>query len=105
MTNEMTEAGLAVHYEDSRDVSDFDLEHPEPVTVRRDVTISVRFSEEEIAELRAKADQAGGKVTSVIRAAALDAANPVDRSTLTRLAQDLERRAHDLARLVARGVA
>jgi hypothetical protein len=40
------------------------------------------------------------KVTSYIRAAALEAANPVDRATLARLAQDLERRAHDVASLI-----
>jgi hypothetical protein len=64
------------------DVSEFDLEHPESLTVRRNVTISVRFSDEEISELRARAERAGVKVTSFIRAAALEATSPVDREAL-----------------------
>ena len=98
-----TEAELADYYNETKDVSEFDLEHPEPVTVRRSVTISVRFSDEEIAELRARAEQAGVKVTSFIRAAALEAASPVDRAALSELARDLEQRAHHVAEFVARG--
>lgn len=109
MTENLTEAELADYYHRTEDVSEFDLEHPEPVTVRRTVTISVRFSEEEITELRARADQAGVKVTSFIRAAALEATSPVDRAALGELARELEKRAHDVASLVAgavsRGVA
>lgn len=98
-----TEAELANYYSETKDLSEFDLEHPEPVTVRRSVTISVRFSDEEIAELRARAEQAGVKVTSFIRAAALDAASPVDRAALGELARDLEQRAHQVAEFVSRG--
>ena len=105
MTDNMTEAELADYYNETEDISEFDLENPEPVTVRRDVTISVRFSSDEIAELRVRADQAGVKVTSYIRDAALEASNPVDRATLSQLAHDLEQRAHDVAALVERGVA
>ncbi|GAB7003709.1 hypothetical protein JCM18899A_11800 [Nocardioides sp. AN3] len=101
----MTEAELADYYNQTQDVSDFDLGEEVPITVRRNVTISVRFSQEEIAALRASADKAGVKVTSYIRAAALEASNPVDRATLSELARDLEQRAHDVAALVARGVA
>ena len=67
------------------------------------MTISVRFSVEEIAELRAQAEEAGVKVTSFIRAAALEASSPVDRVALSDLARDLEQRAHQVAELVARG--
>jgi len=98
-----TEAELADYYNETKAVSEFDLEHPEPITVRRNVTISVRFSDEEIAELRARAEQAGVKVTSFIRAAALEAASPVDRVALGELARDLEQRAHQVAEFVARG--
>ena len=103
MTKGMSEAELADYYNETKDLSEFDLEHPEPVTVRRSVTISVRFSDEEIAELRARAEQAGVKVTSFIRAAALEAASPVDRVALGELARDLEQRAHQVAEFVARG--
>ncbi len=103
MTNKMSDAELADYYNETEDISEFDLEHPEPVTIRRNVTISVRFSVEEIAELRAQAEEAGVKVTSFIRAAALEASSPVDRVALSDLARDLEQRAHQVAELVARG--
>ena len=99
------EAELADAYNATQDLSEFAEEGAEPVSVRRSVTISVRFSEAEIAALRARADAAGVKVTSFIRAAALEATNPVDRLTLGELARDLERRAHDVAEIVSRGVA
>jgi hypothetical protein len=98
-----TEAELADYYNETKDLSEFDLEHPEPVTARRSVTISVRFSDEEISELRARAEQAGVKVTSFIRAAALEATSPVDRAALGELARELEQRAHQVAEVVARG--
>jgi predicted DNA binding CopG/RHH family protein len=75
-----TEAELADDYNESKDLSEFDEENAVPVTVKRSVTISVRFSDKEIEQLRARADQAGIKVTSYIRAAALEAASPVDRA-------------------------
>jgi hypothetical protein len=99
MTESMSEAELADYYNQTKDLSEFDLENPEPVSVRRAVTISVRFSEEEITELRARAEQAGVKVTSFIRAAALDASSPIDRARLSELARDLEERAHHVAQL------
>ena len=68
-------------YEDSRDLAGFETEG-EPVEVRRAVTISVRFSDQEIALLRAKADQAGMKVTTYIRSAALEHGTPVDKPAL-----------------------
>lgn len=98
-----TEAELADYYTETQDLSGFDEEDAVPVTVKRSVTISVRFSDKEIAELRARAEEAGVKVTSFIRAAALEAASPVDRVGLGELARDLEQRAHQVAEFVARG--
>ncbi len=103
MTDAMTEAELAEYYNRTQASSEFDEGEEVPITVRRNVTISVRFSDEEIAELRARAQQSGIKVTSFIRAAALEAASPVDRVALGELARDLEQRAHQVAEFVARG--
>ncbi len=103
MTEAMTEVELAEYYNRTQDTSDFDEGEEVPITVRRNVTISVRFSLEEIAELRARAEQAGVKVTSFIRAAALEATSPVDRVALGDLARDLEQRAHQVAQFAARG--
>jgi len=99
----MTEAELAEFYNRTQDTSDFDQGEEVAITVRRNVTISVRFSDKEIAELRARAEQAGVKVTSFIRAAALEATSPVDRIALGELARDLEQRAHQVAEFVTRG--
>jgi len=98
-----TEAELADYYNETQDLSGFDEENVVPVTVKRSVTISVRFSDDEITELRDRAEQAGVKVTSFIRAAALEAASPVDRAALGELARDLEQRAHQVAEFVTRG--
>lgn len=78
----MSEAELAENYDRAHDVSDFDESAEYPVEVRRNVTISVRFSEEEIEALRREAEVAGLKVTAYIRAAALQASSPVDRKQL-----------------------
>lgn len=102
MTGEMSERELADYYNETEDLSEFELEQPERVTVRRAVTISVRFSEEEIAALRERADAAGVKVTSFIRAAALEATAPVDLAALSELARALEQDAHRVVELVAR---
>jgi hypothetical protein len=61
MTKRQTEGQLAEHYDRTRDLSDFDETVAEPVEVRRNVTISVRFSEREIEELRGAAEAAGLK--------------------------------------------
>ena len=45
-------------------------------------TISVRFSDQEIDLLRAKAEQAGMKVTTYIRSAALEHGTPADKPAL-----------------------
>lgn len=83
----MNEAELADYYDRTHDLSGFDLEHPEPITGPRrrlDVTISVRFSPEEIDLLRAEAERADLKITTFIRTLALQhAAGPVlDRAAL-----------------------
>ncbi len=103
MTEAMTEAKLAEDYNRTQDTSDFDEGEEGLVTVRRNVTISVRFSDTEIAELRDRAEQAGVKVTSFIRAAALEATSPVDRAALGGLVRDLERRAHAVAAMIGGG--
>ena len=99
----MTEAELADDYNESKNLSEFDEVNAVSLTVKRSVTISVRFSDEEIQQLRARAERVGVKVTSFIRAAALEATSPVDRAALRELARDLEQRAHRVAELAARG--
>jgi hypothetical protein len=105
MTENLSEAELADYYNRTRDASDFEGGEEVPITVKRNVTISVRFSPEELGDLRARAADAGVKVTSFIRAAALEATSPVDRAALGELAKELEQRAHDVATMVGRGVA
>jgi hypothetical protein len=78
----MSDAELAEYYERTHDVSEFDESAAYPVEVRRNVTISVRFSQEEIEALRRQAEAVGLKVTAYIRAAALQASSPVDRKRL-----------------------
>lgn len=85
----MTEAELAKCYDETRDLSGFDGGTAEPVEVRRNVTISVRFSDEEIALLRERAEEVGTKVTAYIRAAALQQAAPVDRLQVIGLLEDV----------------
>jgi len=97
------EAELADYYNETHDLSEFEDGEDVPITVKRSVTISVRFSDKEIAELRARAELAGVKVTSFIRAASLEATSPVDRAALGKLARDLEQRAHQVAEFVTRG--
>ncbi len=85
----MRDAELADYYDRTHDLSGFDLEQPEPITRphrRLDVTISVRFSPEEIDLLRAEAERTGMKVTAFIRTLALQhASSPVlDRAALRR---------------------
>lgn len=75
------EAQLAQAYQESRDLSGFESEG-ERVEVRRNVTISVRFSDAEIEALRREAEAAGAKLTAYIRAAALQASHPIDRKRL-----------------------
>ncbi|MFP5252924.1 MAG: plasmid mobilization protein [Actinomycetes bacterium] len=85
----MTEAELASYYDRTHDLSEFEGGEEFPVEIRRNVTISVRFSEEEMALLRARAEEAGEKVTAYIRAAALQQAAPLDRARLRKAFEDL----------------
>ena len=75
------EAEFAREYQNSRDLSAFETD-AEPVEVRRNVTISVRFSDDEIAQLRAMAEQTGMKVTAYIRTAALEHGVQVNKSAI-----------------------
>jgi predicted DNA binding CopG/RHH family protein len=88
------EREAAEYYDRTRDLSEFDGGTVELIAARRDVTISVRFSEEEIEAVRAAAEQAGVKVTAYIRAAALDGSGARRQSAVAglieRLAGDVE---------------
>jgi predicted DNA binding CopG/RHH family protein len=92
MTAKKTDAELAEHYNETGDLSDF--EGSEPFVVRRSVTISVRFSADEIEALRRQAEAAGIKVTAFIRSAALEAERPLDRAAIASLAAGVEAQVH-----------
>ena len=57
----MTEAELADYYNETKDLSEFDEANAVSLTGKRSVTISVRFSDEEIQQLRDRAEQAGAR--------------------------------------------
>lgn len=97
-----SEADLAEEYNQTHDISGFDEGAAEPVEVRRNVTISVRFSEDEIAELRRRADELGVRVTALIRTAALENAHPRDWTLVWQMTTGLEEKVHELAELVSR---
>ncbi len=88
------------HHEHVRDeaVDEAEFGAAEPIRVRRNVTISVRFSDAEMAAVRERAAAAGMKATSYIRSAVLDAQAPLDRDAARRIATDLEERAQELLR-------
>jgi uncharacterized protein YegP (UPF0339 family) len=91
-----TDEEIANDYNESEDLSGFSGES-EPVEVRRNVTISVRFSASEIESLRAKAEEAGTKVTAFIRAAALGAHRPPpDLTALAEATAAIEAQLHHL---------
>jgi hypothetical protein len=93
-TRPTDEAALAREYRNSRDLSGFESD-AEPIEVRRNVTISVRFSDSEIAQLRAMAEQAGMKITVYIRSAALEHGVPVDKPAILAV---LRKASDDVAR-------
>ena len=97
-TENMTEAEVAEYYNRTEDLSEFG--DAEPVEIRRSITISVRFSQDEIDELRQRAGAADLKVTAFIRSAALAAGRPIDRDVVTRLATQVEQQAHALREAV-----
>lgn len=98
---ELTEPELADYYDRTHDLSEFDEADEEPVQIKRSVTISVRFSAEEIEALRRRADAANMKVTGFIRAAALEAEHPIDREAVTALAAGVEAQIHQLRAAVS----
>ena len=98
---QMSEAELADYYNRTGDLSEFEGAGTEPVEIgRRDVTISVRFSADEIDALRRCADAAGLKVTAFIRSAALEADRPLDREAIATLAAGVEAQVHQLREAV-----
>lgn len=86
MTNEqMTDTELAKYYSSTHDLSEFDggevVTPPQGHSETRSVTISVRFSPSEVAEIEGLASAAGMRLTAFIRAAALASQEPpVDRA-------------------------
>lgn len=64
---------------------------------RLDVTISVRFTADEIAAVRQRALEAGVKPTVFIRRAALHGSTPLDRNLLARIVDDLRTHVERLA--------
>jgi len=82
-------------FENMSHVDDADWGEPVPVTVRRNVTISVRFSAEEIEAIRQQAEATGMKVTAYIRQAAISGGDTIDRdkvaSAVAAVSNDLDR--------------
>lgn len=92
--DQMTDAELAAYYDSTHDLSEFEggevVELPKTVPETRSVTISVRFSPSELAELEQLAKGADMRVTAFIRAAALAAEEPpVDRAEVMDLVEAL----------------
>ena len=96
-----TDAELADHYDQHRDLTGWSEPQPGQRSERLDVTISVRFTPAEIATIRARAEAAGLKPTTYIRRCALaNEQPPIDRgqlrhtvAALTRCLEDLQRAA------------
>jgi hypothetical protein len=92
-SEQQSEADIAERYYERRH-EDRDWGEPERLVqpARLDVTLSVRFSREELGAVRTAAEQAGIKPTAFIRQAAMEALvrRPVDRARLQ----------HDLAKAV-----
>ncbi len=97
----MREDQLADYDHDHRDDMDQwgDLE-PIRKPERLDVTISVRFTADEIAAVRQRALEAGLKPTVFIREAALHRHNPLDRNLLAKIADDLRTDVERLASIL-----
>jgi len=97
----VTEDRLADYDHDHRDDMDQwgDLE-PIRKPERLDVTISVRFTADEIAAVRQRALEAGLKPTVFIREAALHRHNPLDRNLLAKIAGDLRTDVERLASIL-----
>ena len=93
-----TDAELADYYDQHSDLTDWS--DPQPVQSERlDVTISVRFTQAEIAAIRSRAEAADLKPTTYIRRCALaDEQPPIDRGRLLRTVAALSRDLEDLRR-------
>lgn len=87
-------------FENMSEINDADWREPVPVTVRRNVTISVRFSADEIAAIRRQADAAGMKVTSYIRQAALSSGEAIDRDKVARAVAAVSKDLDHVRRLI-----
>ena len=97
-----TDAELADYYDQRSEMAEWN--EPEPVAKpdRLDVTISVRFTAAEIADIRARAEAADLKPTTFIRQCAL-ATDPrsIDRARLKRTLVALSNDLDDLKRMAS----
>lgn len=94
-----TDEQLAAYYDQHHDTSGFGTPRPVQRPERLDVTISVRFTADELAAVRARAAAAGIKPTTYIRRCALsDERSPIDRTRLSRATAALARDLEDLRR-------
>lgn len=101
-TADMTEAELVAYYQAHRG----DTEEWEPAAAirrpaRLDVTISVRFTAEEIAGVRERARDAGMRPTAFIRQAALDVDVPLNRGLLAKTVDRLRSHVEQLASIIS----
>jgi predicted DNA binding CopG/RHH family protein len=97
---EATDAELADYYDRHRDLTTWGEPEPKRAAGRLDVTISVRFSADELAAVRARAEAAGLKPTTYIRRLVLTADEaPLDRTRLARTVDALTRDLDDLRRM------
>jgi hypothetical protein len=95
-----TDAELAEHYDRNRDLSGWGEPLPKNTPARLDVTISVRFSGEELAAVRARAEALGLKPTTYIRRLVLAGDDPpLDRRGLAETVDALSRDLDDLRRI------
>ena len=97
-----TDAELADYYDQHGEMDEWN--EPEPVAKpdRLDVTISVRFTAAEIADIRARAEAANLKPTTYIRRCALAAdTQPIDRVRLKRMLVALSNDLDDLKRVAS----
>ncbi len=87
--NQMTDAELAEHYNRTHDVAKFEgceVVVPPGTTKTRNLTISIRLSSTEMADLETQAAVAGLPLTTYIRTTALAAKEPpVDRNAVLEL--------------------
>lgn len=92
-----TDAELAEHYNQYHDSTEWGEPQRADKPERLNVTISVRFTPDEIASIRAQAEGAGLKPTTSIRRCALVAEQtPIDRARLSRAVAALSRDLDDL---------